>query len=175
MTKIKEEEFAPFAVIDVEDLQSTDVGKGLLERLQAAGVQFVTKGEMRYLKEMSWGPDAYRQTCEACDEVMVFERHPADWPNHPGDPTQEWTEGADGVLVPPHVRVAIECPRCGLRQFTDGVTEHEYSQRRLASVYAEVMEEVARRLQEENGGEPVRIDGVTATDVGNGGDNAAGG
>lgn len=90
----------------------------------------------------------HTETCNACGFVMEFERHPADWPNHP-----------DGVLV------VIECPECGAKQNTDGITPLEHVQAQTASIEAEVRAEVARRL-----GTPV--EDVRASDAGSADDRS---
>lgn len=160
MTKIKEENApSPFAVVDVDDLKANPIGREILAQLEADGVKFVTREEMRFLKEWSWGPDTYRVTCEACGDVMVFERHPADWPNHPGDPGE--------------LRVKIECPVCGNMQFTDGMTEADYKAALTAELTREVSEEVARRLQALNNGEPVVVENVTASESADGTEGAS--
>lgn len=125
------------------------------------GVMYVTTEEMAYLKAMSWGADTWRTSCEACGEEMIFEKHPADWPNHPGQPGD--------------VRVKIECPRCGHMQYTDGKSEVDYVDERRAELTRQVSEEVAARLQAESGStEPVVVEQVSHTDGGSGGDNANG-
>ena len=118
-------------------------------------IQLVTPEEMKFLKEWSWGPDAYRQTCENCGDVIVLERHPGDWPNFPGAPGE--------------VRVAIECPACGVRQFTDGAEPREFLSMMNERITAEVQAEVARRMARETGVE-VHVEQVSGSD---GGDAAA--
>lgn len=116
------------------------------------GVTYVTTGELKYLTELNYGPDAFRVGCVHCSDVLVFERHPADWPNHPGKPGE--------------VRVKVECPTCGGTQFLDGATEQEFVAAQSRRLYADVMAEVSKRLQADNDGEPVTIEHVTAHDVG---------
>lgn len=115
------------------------------------GVTYVTPDEMRFLREMAWAENGelFRQECSTCGEVMVFERHPADWPNHPGEPGE--------------VRVAVECPRCGTKQYVGGATEVEHVAERTRALTAEVMDEVAARLRAES--VP-----VSAGETGSGGD-----
>lgn len=96
-------------------------------------------------------------TCASCGAAIAFERHPADWPNHP-----------DGV------RVKVECPECGATTYTDGITEVEYVEQRTAELRAQIADEVAARLNAENGA-PVDVTHVSAGDGGGGDDHAASG
>jgi hypothetical protein len=116
------------------------------------GMTYVTTEEMGFLKAWSWGENSYRATCEACSNEMIFEKHPADWPNHPGEPGQ--------------LRVKIECNACGHMQWTDGATEQDFSRDRLRAMRADVEAEMSRRLAAADGG-TVEVDG---TDGGAGGD-----
>ena len=123
------------------------------------GVTYVTTDEMGDLKVLSWGDGTHSETCKACSFVMVFEKHPADWPNHPGDV---------GTL-----RVKIECPRCGATQFTAGGDEVDFVTALHAAIHADVMAEVSKRMAALNDGEPVDIEHVSGADRGSGGDQAA--
>lgn len=122
----------------------------------------MTTEEISALKVLSWGDSVHRETCEACGTEMIFERHPADWEWHPGDPN-------DGT----HVRVKIECPKCGHAQYTDGMLETEYMEELNAALLAQAKEEVLARLTAANGGKPVTIKDVRASDTGGGSDRAA--
>ena len=86
--------------------------------------------------------------CPSCGTVIEFERHPADWPNHP-----------DGV------RVKIECPNNGAHPvpfsfFTDGTTEEEH----VAALHAAIESKVRAEIAE-------RVVAVGASDSGSGGDS----
>lgn len=90
----------------------------------------------------------HTETCQACGAVMEFDRHPADWPNHPAG-----------------VRVAVECHECGHAQFTEGITEQEHSQLVHAKLTRQVADEVAARMN-------APVEDVVATEAGGGADVA---
>ena len=132
------------------------------------GMTHVTTEEMGFLKALSWGDGTYRTKCNSCGADLVYEKHPADWPNHPGTPG-ELDENGD----PTWVRVKIECNRCGAMQYTDGLDEKDFVEKRTAELRREIGDEIAKRLAAENG-EPVRVESVSAHDTATGGDHAPG-
>lgn len=102
------------------------------------GLMYVTPEEMSYLKELSWGEGTFRATCPNGHE-NVYEKHPADWPNHPGDP---------GTL-----RVKLECsvPSCAATWYTEGSDEATFAAGLNAEYARRVQAEVARLMAEESG------------------------
>lgn len=98
---------------------------------------------------------AFTLTCVSCGQSIAFDAHPADWDSHPGTPGE--------------LRVLIECPHCGVQQYTDGMTEVEYVAAQSAVIEREVRAEVARRL----GIASEQVALVSSADSGSGGDAAA--
>lgn len=114
------------------------------------GLIYVTSDEMRWLKEMHWietGGSLLRTNCLSCGAEMTFQRDPRDWPSHVDPLTREVGDG-DGNMVSEtlHLRVKLECPKCGAAQFTDGVSEVDFIDATTADVAAETRAAVARRL-----------------------------
>ena len=91
---------------------------------------------------------AYSVDCPNGHNIK-FDKHPADWPNHPAG-----------------LRVKVECPICGGTAYTEGEVEAEVVKRAIAEKEAELRAEVAARLGEE------QVVAVAADEAGGGADQA---